>query len=590
MSKFRSRLVFGLLTLILMVMFALGIILGQIFKSFYTNTFHERLEKEANLVAMLLEQNGTSDQELQNQIRNIGTSLDTRVTVMRSNGEIILDSEKSPESITKETVESYERIVQGKKKKEKSFYIVDEDKEQFYYVVPLNKQEPFIEGYLLLRQPVDSLKQINQQIWVLVISSLGLAFIVILLLGTRITKHYIKPIEASTNVATELAKGNYKARVYEENMDETGMLSQSINILARNLQDMVKAQEMQQDRLTTLIESMGSGLILIDSRGYINLINRTYKEIFNVEPVDYLYRQYSEALQHDEVISLVEEIFMTEIKIRKQLLLSLTIERKHFEVYGTPIISANDEWKGIVLVFHDISELKKLEQMRQDFVANVSHELKTPITSIKGFSETLLDGAKENEELLENFLTIILKESDRLQILIQDLLDLSKIEQPSFSINCQKVDIKETLEEIMALLKRKAEDKQVNINLYTEGNTTIDGDPYRLKQIFINLVNNAIAYTPSDGTVTVSLKSQEEQVQVEVVDTGIGISVEELPRIFERFYRIDKARSRNSGGTGLGLAIVKHLVEAHHGTITVTSSQGKGTRFTVNFKKILNNK
>jgi two-component system phosphate regulon sensor histidine kinase PhoR len=568
-----------------MVMFGLGIILGQIFKGFYTNTFHERLEKEANLVALLLEQNRASDYELQNQIRDIGTSLNTRVTVMHSSGQIVLDSEKLPESISEETVESYKKIVEGTKNNKKPFHIIDEANEQFYYVVPLNKQDPNNKGFLLLSQPVDSLKRINQQIWVLVITSLGLAFIVILLLGTRITKHYIKPIESATNVATELARGNYNARAYEENLDETGMLSQSINILARNLQDMVKAQEMQQERLSTLIESMGSGLILIDSRGYINLINRTYKEIFNVEPVDYLYRQYSEALQHEEVISLVEEIFMTEIKIRKQVFLSLSIERKHFEVYGTPIISTNDEWKGIVLVFHDISELKKLEQMRQDFVANVSHELKTPITSIKGFSETLLDGAMENEEILENFLTIILKESDRLQILIQDLLDLSKIEQPDFLINCQKVDLKETLEEIMVLLKGKAEDKRVNINLHTEGNTIIDGDQYRLKQIFINLINNAIAYTPSEGTVSISLKNQKEQVFVKVADTGIGISEEELPRIFERFYRIDKARSRNSGGTGLGLAIVKHLVEAHHGTITVTSSQGKGTTFTVKFNK-----
>jgi two-component system phosphate regulon sensor histidine kinase PhoR len=585
MNKFRSRLILGLLTLILIVMFGLGIVLGQIFKSFYTNTFHDRLEKEANLVALFLEQNETSKQNLQGELRRIGASLDTRVTVIRSNGEIILDSEKSPEAISKSTAENYKSILQANKQNKKPFHIIDDNKDKFYYVVALNHKNKVIEEYLFLSQPFDSLKKVNQQIWGLVIGSLGLAFIVILLLGTRITKHYIKPIEAATKVATELARGNYKARAYEVNFNETGMLSQSINILARNLQDMMKAQEMQQERLTTLIESMGSGLILIDSRGYINLINRTYKEIFNVNPIDYLYRQYNEALQHEEVILLIEEIFMTEIKVRKQLVLSLNIERRHFEVYGTPIISTNDEWKGIVLVFHDITELKKLEQMRQDFVANVSHELKTPITSIKGFSETLLDGAMKDEALLENFLTIILKESDRLQILIQELLDLSKIEQPGFSINCQKVDLKEILEEIIVLLKGKAEDKQVKLELHAHGETIIDGDLYRLKQIFINLINNAIAYTPSNGEVGVSVFEQEEQILVKVADTGIGISEKELPRIFERFYRIDKARSRNSGGTGLGLAIVKHLVEAHHGVITVTSSQGKGTTFTVTFKR-----
>jgi two-component system, OmpR family, phosphate regulon sensor histidine kinase PhoR len=386
----------------------------------------------------------------------------------------------------------------------------------------------------------------------------------------------------------ELAKGNYKARTYEVHHDGTGMLSQAINILARNLQDMKKAHEMQQDRLRTLIENMGSGLILIDGRGYINLVNKAYKEIFDIDPVDYLYRLYHEAFEHKEVIQIVEEIFMTEEKVRKQLLLPLKIERRHFEVYGAPIIGTNDEWKGIVLVFHDITELKKLEQMRKDFVANVSHELKTPVTSIKGFTETLLDGAMKDEQTLEYFLTIILKESDRLQTLIQDLLELSKIEQQGFKLNIQPVNIKEILEEIMTILQSKANDKEIELSLISErDNIYISGDSYRLKQIFINIINNGIAYTPKGGKVTVTIEENQQNVFVHVEDTGIGIKEEEIPRIFERFYRVDKARNRNSGGTGLGLAIVKHLVEAHQGQIKVKTKLGEGTTFTVKLKKEL---
>jgi two-component system phosphate regulon sensor histidine kinase PhoR len=585
MNKFRSKLIFGLITLILIVMLGLGIILGQIFKSFYTSTFNDRLEKEANLVAMLIEDKGIGSSNLQEQISEIGDALNSRITVMNSDGDIIIDSEKSPSMLPEEIVQTYLSIIIDDSKKDKAFHVFDEEQGQFYYVVPLRDSVLLIEGYLLLSLSHDSLNEINQQIWGLLISSLGLAFIVILLLGLRITKHYIKPIESATNVATELAKGNYRARTYEEQFGETGMLSQSINTLARNLQDMVKAQEMQQDRLTTLIESVGSGLILIDGRGYINLVNRSYKEIFNVDPIDYLYRLYYDSIKHKEIISLVEEIFMTEIKVRKQMHLSLEFERKHFEVYGAPIIGTNDEWKGIVLVFHDISELKKLEQMRKDFVVNVSHELKTPITSIKGFSETLIDGAMKDEKLLENFLSIILKESDRLQSLVQDLLDLSKMEQSGFSIDWEKVNLTEVLEEIVVMLRGKAEDKQITIEYNENEPIFIDGDPYRLKQIFLNLVNNAIAYTPSNGNVSVSLEEDAEQVYVNVADTGIGIMENELPRIFERFYRVDKARTRNSGGTGLGLAIVKHLVEAHHGSIGVMSRHGDGTTFTVKFKK-----
>jgi two-component system phosphate regulon sensor histidine kinase PhoR len=586
MNKFRSRLIFGFISLVLVVLLGLGIILGQIFKSFYTNTFIQRLEKEANLVAMLVEEDGIDNQVSQAQVKEIGNALDARITILNSNGIILLDSLNSTSVITEQTKQTFESIIKGSSNKGEAFHLIDDRKEQFYYVVPLLDTQ-LNEGYLFFSVPVDSMKILNQQIWGLLIISLGLAFIVIFIIGIRITKHYIKPIEATTKVAIELARGNYKARTFEDNLDETGMLSQSINILARNLQDMVQAQEMQQDRLTTLIENMGSGLILIDGRGYINLINRSYKEIFNVDPIDYLYSLYYKAIKHKEIILLVEEIFMTEVKVRKQILLSSGHERKHFEVYGAPIIGTNDEWKGIVLVFHDISEIKKLEQIRKDFVVNVSHELKTPITSIKGFSETLLDGAMQDEKLLESFLTIILKESDRLQSLIQDLLDLSKMEQSGFSINWQKVNITEVLEEVIVMLNAKAEDKRISLEFNIDRPVLIKGDLYRLKQIFINLINNAIAYTSADGKVAVTIEEYQEEIHVKVSDTGIGITESELPRIFERFYRVDKARTRNSGGTGLGLAIVKHLVEAHHGTINVWSKQGEGSIFTVKFKKDL---
>ncbi|WP_246941107.1 two-component system histidine kinase PnpS [Bacillus pinisoli] len=581
MNKFRSRLIFGFISLILIVLLGLGIILGQIFKSFYTNTFIQRLEKEATLVTMLFEENGIKSKSSQDQIKKIGEALDARITILDTNRDILSDSKTSPSLISEQIKKNYKSII--KDNNNKAFHIIDEEKEQLYYVVPIQDQN-LEEGYLILSVPVDSLKKTNQQIWGLLVSSLGLAFIVIYIIGIRITKHYIRPIEAATKVAIELAKGNYKARTFEENLDETGMLSQSINVLARNLQDMVQAQEMQQDRLTTLIENMGSGLILIDGRGYINLINRSYKEIFQVNPVDFLYSLYYEAIKHKEIISLVEEIFMTEVKVRRQMLLSLEKEKKHFEVYGAPIIGMNDEWKGIVLVFHDISEIKKLEQVRKDFVVNVSHELKTPITSIKGFSETLLDGAMKDEQILENFLSIILKESDRLQSLIQDLLDLSKMEQAGFSINWQQVNVTEVLEEVIVMLTAKAVDKGINLEFDVKHPVYIKGDLYRVKQVFINLINNAIAYT-THGKVSITIEERENEISILVSDTGVGISEDELPRIFERFYRVDKARTRNSGGTGLGLAIVKHLVEAHHGSILVTSKQGEGSTFTVKFNR-----
>ncbi|PLR77777.1 PAS domain-containing sensor histidine kinase [Bacillus sp. V3-13] len=587
MTRFRTRLLFALITLIMAVLLGLGLLLGQLFKNYYLNSFNERLEKESELVSIYIEDSGGIAAFSQERFLSIADMLDARVTFANLEGDILFDSgELSNAKVTRHD-EIIRKIVDDSED-EAAGYELGRDYDVHYYWKPI-VQDGKQQGYLFLSTKMDELKKAYTQIWWLLIVSLGISLFVIILLGIRITTRYTKPVEAATNVAIELAKGNYRARTYEDHIDETGMLSASINVLARNLQDMMKAQEMQQDRLTTLIENMGSGMILIDSRGYINMINRTYKEIFNVDPSKYLYQLYYEVIEHKQISKLVEEIFMTEQRVKKQMLIPLSIERRHFEVYGAPIIGTNDVWKGILLVFHDITELKKLEIMRKDFVANVSHELKTPITSIKGFSETLLDGAMNDRDTLEAFLNIILKESDRLQSLIQDLLDLSKTEKEGFVLNVQPLDLISTLDEVFAILEGKAKEKNIALNLEVpEEELEIEGDQYRLKQVFINVINNSITYTPEGGNVTVSVKDAEETVTVQIKDTGIGIKKEEIPRIFERFYRVDKARSRNSGGTGLGLAIVKHLIEAHKGSIFVRSDVGKGTEFTIELLKRLN--
>lgn len=565
-------------------MIGLGVLLGQLFKNFYLDTLNKRIETEARLVALFIESRVNEETPIDEHLKTISDTLSARITVLDNRESILFDTGQISRISDERHKNMLRNILRKKEEHEKGYSFIEEQHDIYYYIVPFYENKQAV-GHVILSVPVNSLTTINQQIWGLLIGSLGAALIVILLLGVKITARYTKPIEAATKVAIELAKGNYKARVYEDPQDETSMLSQSINVLARNLQEITRSQEMQKDRLRTLIENMGSGLILIDSRGYINLINRAYKEIFHINPSDYLHRLYYEAFEHKEVIKLVEEIFMTEVKVRKQLLLEVDIERRHFDVYGAPIIGTNDEWRGIVLVFHDITELKKLEQMRKDFVANVSHELKTPITSIKGFTETLLDGAMHNEETLEYFLSIILKESDRLQSLIHDLLELSKIEQHGFELELQTINIVQMLKEIIIILQGKAEAKEIILESLSEKDVFIQGDLNRLKQVFINLINNAIAYTPKGGKVQAIIEEKNDEVLVHIKDTGIGIEEKEIPRIFERFYRIDKARSRNSGGTGLGLAIVKHLVEAHHGYITVKSKVGKGTTFTVHFLK-----
>ena len=586
MIKFRSRLLFALIMLIFVVLIGLGLLLGQIFKSYYVHSFNNRIEKEAELIVNEVLNSEVPNSVSNEQIEQISKLLDIRVTITDPEGIILRDSGPFKEIDSSIQNQAISEIAAEWNSGIEQTESIKNGSDLIYYWQPVGISSDEPSSLLILSSRIDTLVAGYKQIWTVLSVSLGLALVVIILLGARITSRYTKPIDSASQVAMELAKGNYRARTYEDQMDETSMLSTSINILARNLQEMVSAQEIQQNRLTTLIENMGSGLLLIDHRGYVVLLNKALKEFFTIDPEHSINKRYHEVIDFPEVTKLVEEIFMTEQKVRKQLLLPIQIERKHFEVYGAPIIGTSEEWKGIVLVFHDITELKKLEQMRKDFVANVSHELKTPITSIKGFSETLLDGAMNDKEALEMFLNIILNESERLQSLINDLLDLSKIEKQGFELHVQDTDISGLLKEVVTILEKKPDGKNIELILnIPESAAVAEADSFRLKQVFINLIGNAMTYTPENGLVTVSLSQTDTTVIVEIEDNGIGIEEKEIPRIFERFYRVDKARSRDSGGTGLGLAIVKHLIEAHRGVIGVESKVNEGTKFTVTLHK-----
>jgi len=583
MIKFRSKLLLAIVSLIAFIVMLLGILLVTLFERHnYTNFIHEQ-EQQAKAIASYIEKYGGINAFLSNEGESSFQLIQSGVSIVSADHEVLF-MENTPDEITEEMhIENIKQLSENQlidvKKIEGGFDL-------YYFSVPIKTSTGEEEGLVVLTKKLQDIRQLNDNTWYIIFITLVICMVSIVIITNKIAIKFTKPIEAATSTAIELSKGNFRARTYEDPSDETRMLSASINVLARNLQEMEISQETQQYRLLTLIENIGSGVLLIDSKGYITLMNKTYKQLFDVTPSDYLYNLYYEVLQFDDVSHLIEEIFITEKSVKKQMILSLKIERKHFEVYGAPIIGNIDEWKGIVLVFHDITELKRLEKMRQDFVANVSHELRTPITSIKGFSETLLDGDLKNEKILRDFLTIILTESERLQALIQELLELSKIENQEFKLSLTRVDLNGILSETGAMFNRKAEVKGLQFDIrLAEAPIIIDADPYRLKQVFINLISNAINYTPANGEVKVIISENEKYAFVEVKDTGIGIEQKEIPRIFERFYRVDRARSRNSGGTGLGLAIVKHLVEAHRGYIMVESEKGKGTSFIVKLRK-----
>lgn len=418
------------------------------------------------------------------------------------------------------------------------------------------------------------------EFWMLLALVFLAAFIISAVLGYKIIKNYIAPIENVTDTAMELVKGNYRARAYEDSEIGSAPLSSTINVLARNLQEITAVREMEQERLKTLIETMGSGLIMIDRQGSISLINRYFLNEFKLEGRDLVGEFYGELPIPKTLASFIEKVFMTEKQAREQLQYQSGINMRSLEVYGAPVVGHHEQWLGIVIVLHDITELKRLEQIRKDFVANVSHELRTPVTSIKGFSETLIDGAYKDESTLLSFLEIIQTETNRLEALIEELLELSRVEQSGFEVDAQPTDMKAVIEYAIEMVMPSLEDKKMKLETFLEP-VTVAGDTNRLVQILMNLLVNALTYSSPEKTIRIKLYNTKNQAIVEVEDEGIGIEPSEIHRLFERFYRVDKARSRNSGGTGLGLSIVKHLVEAHHGKIEVQSKPGKGSIFTI---------
>lgn len=566
--------------LIVIVMLGLGIILAQLTRGYFINIFEQRVELESQYFLTYLERFTENRDISQEELYNFSEQLNTGMVFISDSGERIIDTvEAIPVIDEREEQEVIARVTSGPDVNGEG-QLIDNI---FYYSV--NDQVDDIDGTLILLSPVDALTNITKNIWLLIGFTLLLGLIIIFVIGYNIFSKYIRPIRSATNVATELARGNYKARTYEGHFGEAGQLSQSINILARNLQEMTSTKGMQENQLEAVINNMGNGLVLIDEKGYIVLLNRAFIDTFGGQQNEYVGYLYHDVIPYTTIHETVQKIYMFEETVSETFVLPVNINRKHLEVTGAPIFSEGKRWKGVVLVFHDISELKHLEQMRKDFVANVSHELKTPITSIRGFSETLLDGAMKDDKMLEQFLHIILKESGRLQSLIQDLLELSKLERDDFYLNVEEIDVQQLLKDLLPIVKQHADQKHVELLTSVEGETMIQGDSSRLKQVFMNLLTNAINYSRDNGKVTMQFQESIDYVTVSITDNGVGIPEEEVSRIFERFYRVDKARSRNSGGTGLGLAIVKHIVEAHHGTVRVDSVVGEGTSFHVEMPK-----
>ncbi|HEV2211650.1 MAG TPA: ATP-binding protein [Verrucomicrobiae bacterium] len=336
---------------------------------------------------------------------------------------------------------------------------------------------------------------------------------------------------------------------------------------------MLQVQHQQE----ALFDSMAEGLLLLDQDGRIHLANRAFNQLFGVSR-HIRSQTIIEALRLHELAELVDFLGKQKQVLGHELKLSRPNER-WLQINGAALFNGNGKRTGTVLVFHDLTRLKQLEGTRQEFVANVSHELRTPLSLIKGYVETLLDGAREQPDLALKFLRTIDRNAERLKLLIEDLLTISELESGRVKLHLQSVAVRDVTDKVLADFKARAEARKVKLVDATQ-DLRVRADPDRLEQVLGNLVDNAIKYGRNEGTVTIRAQAVDSgQVELAVADDGPGIPPEALERVFERFYRVDKARSREQGGTGLGLSIVKHIVQTHGGKAWARSKPGEGATF-----------
>lgn len=410
---------------------------------------------------------------------------------------------------------------------------------------------------------------------------LGLILLVLIvggLVSWRLALGITLPLTKITAAARLTAQGDWKTEFYHPYPDEIGELADALNSLSHTMRESFSSLAENQGRLEAVLDNMENGVILFDRTGHINLINPAAEGILGVQADDVMNRSHVEVVKNYPLSNLIDEVLKNWEPARGEISLFYPRERI-LETHAAPVFGAHHEPHGVVVVLHDISEIRRLERVRAEFVANVSHELKTPVTAVKGFAETLLSGALYNYRSAEEFVNIINDEAERLSRLIHDLLELSRIESGEGRLNLELLDLGAEIKEIADKLKPQFQKKDLTLTMDVPATPVmVKADSDQLEQVFLNLLDNSLKYTPTGG-VTISLEVEPGQLKVAVKDTGIGIPEHDQARIFERFYRVDKARSRKLGGTGLGLAIVKHIIEAHRGHVWVKSQPGRGSEF-----------
>ncbi len=570
------RILLSYLIIASILLISLEFYLSRVIKNNYISTLRGNLLIQSRLITEQIPLSLTSN--LDNFCRKYKEKTGSRITIIDSTGRVVGDSDELSEKmenhldrpeIKEASVNNIGSAIRFSKTIQKDF---------FYLAVTLDNAD---RGFLRLSVPLHDLGAATSDMRRRVAVVSLIALLSAILIGLFQTGKITKSIEEIAKFSREIKSGNFKARLFLKEKGEISELAKNINDMAQELKTMLEHSQEERHKMEEILRNMSDGLMLIDTKGKIVICNSAVKIFFGIE-LDMEGKPLIETLRSAELINILsetirnKEIMAKEIEITypKQLYLLATA----IPFYYPP---ENKNISGIILSLHDITRLKQLEDVRKDFVANVSHEIKTPITAIKGFAETLLEGAIDDRENALKFLQTIKNHGERLNSLVDDLLTLSSIELGDIRIEKRSVNINTVTDTVFTTLSDKARAKGLYLKKsFPAEPLEIYADKDRLVQILLNLVDNGIKFT-EHGSVTIGLENEGELNIIFVEDTGIGIPKRHLSRLGERFYRVDRSRSRELGGTGLGLAIVKHLVKAHGWEMEIESTPNKGTKIQI---------
>jgi len=502
-------------------------------------------------------------EELDELVKRVGRSAGARITVIDPEGRVLADSEKDPLSMENHGMRpEIRQAIEGESGRSIRFSSTV-GKNMLYVAVRVEREGELL-GILRTSLFLDKVDEFFGRIRFKILQIALIAIAVSMLAAFLVSRTISNPIRRLASAAGTVASGDFSTRVLLKNTDELGDLANSFNCMTERVRDLFDEISSQKEELRGVISSIREGLLVLSEDGRVKLSNESFSDY--VDSPDVRGRFYWEVLQAPALGDLVREVSAGGMSVSREI----DFQEKTFLCSGAFIPSR----KETVLVFHDITEIKELEKVKRDFVVNVSHELRTPLAAIKGFVETLEEGVTGDQK---RYVEIIKVHTDRLINIVKDLLTLSQLEEPSAEEPMGQVDATELVADVTRLFERQLMDKGLAFRTCVEeGVPPIQGDYFRLTEMLMNIMDNAVKYTERGG-IEVSVRRRDDKVELEVKDTGIGIPEHCLGRVFERFFVVDKARSRELGGTGLGLSIAKHIVLLHNGTLEVKSVLGSGT-------------